>query len=89
MGSGSSSSSRCSAVFITAEYAITKPTSNSIFLAHYSVKLYPYAWLLTVPLNFVVVTLYNRFLSKLGCFRMFLCTIFATMGINALSGAYM
>ncbi len=74
--------------FITAEYAITKPTSNSIFLAHYSVKLYPYAWLLTVPLNLVVVTLYNRFLSKLGCFKMFLCTIFLTMGINVLSGAF-
>lgn len=74
--------------FITAEYAITKPTSNSIFLAHYSVKLYPYAWLLTVPLNLVVVTLYNRFLSKLGCFKMFLCTIFLTMGINILSGAF-
>lgn len=74
--------------FITAEYAITKPTSNSIFLAHYSVKLYPYAWLLTVPLNLVIVTLYNRFLSKLGCFKMFLCTIFLTMGINVLSGAF-
>ena len=74
--------------FITAEYAITKLTSNSIFLAHYSVKLYPYAWLLTVPLNLAVVTLYNRFLSKLGCFKMFLCTIFLTMGINVLSGAF-
>ncbi|MDN3508450.1 MAG: Npt1/Npt2 family nucleotide transporter [Candidatus Neptunochlamydia sp.] len=74
--------------FITAEYAIIKPTSNSIFLTYYSVKLYPYAWLLTVPLNLVVVTLYNRFLSKLGCFKMFLCTIFLTMGINVLSGAF-
>ncbi len=74
--------------FITAEYAITKPTSNSIFLAHYSVKLYPYAWLLTIPLNLIVVTLYNRFLSRLGCFRMFLSTIFLTIGINALCGAF-
>lgn len=74
--------------FITAEYAITKPTSNSIFLAHYSVKLYPYAWLLTVPLNLLIVTLYNRFLSKLGCFRMFLCTIFLTMGINVFVGTF-
>ncbi|MCB1081618.1 MAG: hypothetical protein KDK63_00580 [Chlamydiia bacterium] len=74
--------------FITAEYAITKPTSNSIFLAHYSVKLYPYAWLLTVPLNLVVVALYNRFLAKLGCFRMFLCTTIVTMVVNFLSGLY-
>ena len=74
--------------FITAEYAITKPTSNSIFIAHYGMKLYPYAWLATVPLNLIIVTLYNRFLPLLGCFRMFLCTIALTMGINALSGLY-
>ncbi len=74
--------------FITAEYAITKPTSNSIFLAHYSVKLYPYAWLLTVPLNFLAVTLYNRFLPRLGCFRMFLWTVGVTIGINTLCGLY-
>ncbi len=74
--------------FITAEYAITKPTSNSIFLSHYSVKLYPYAWLLTVPFNLLAVTLYNRFLSRLGCFRMFLCTVVVTMGINAFCGLY-
>ncbi len=74
--------------FITAEYAITKPTSNSIFLAHYSVELYPYAWLLTVPLNLVVVTFYNRFLSKLGCFKIFLCTVCLTMGINVFSGTF-
>ena len=71
---------------ITAEYAVTKPTSNSIFLSHYSVKLYPYAWLLTVPLNLVVVTLYNRFLHRIGCFKMFLCTTVATMGVNVLCG---
>lgn len=73
---------------ITAEYAITKPTSNSIFLAHYSVKLYPYAWLLTVPLNLVVVYLYNRFLSKLGCFQMFVCTTVTTMALNVLCGEF-
>ncbi|NGX51082.1 MAG: hypothetical protein K1060chlam2_00939 [Chlamydiae bacterium] len=74
--------------FINAEYAITKPTSNSIFIAHYGVKLYPYAWLATVPLNLLVVTLYNRFLPRLGCFRMFLLTIVLTMGINVISGIF-
>ena len=74
--------------FITAEYAITKPTSNSIFIAHYGMKLYPYAWLATVPLNLIIVTLYNRFLPKLGCFRMFLCSVALTIGINTLAGLY-
>ena len=73
---------------ITAEYAITKPTSNSIFLSHYSVQLYPYAWLLTVPVNFLVVSLYNRFLDRLGCFKVFLCTTVGTIFINLLSGLF-
>jgi len=73
---------------ITSEYAITKPTSNSIFITHYGIKLYPYAWLATVPLNFLVVTLYNRFLPRLGCFPIFLCSILCTIGINVLSGFY-
>jgi len=74
--------------FITAEYAITKPTSNSIFITHYGMKLFPYAWLATVPLNLLIVTLYNRFLPRLGCFRMVLCSAVLIMGINALSGLY-
>ncbi len=77
-----------SGFFITAEYAITKPTSNSIFLAHYNVSLYPYAWLLTIPLNLLVVTFYNRFLERFGCFRMFLTTVFTTMGINGVCALF-
>ena len=68
--------------FITSEYAVTKPTSTSIFIEHYGMRLYPYAWLATLPLNLCVVTLYNRFLPYLGCFRMFVCTIFLTIGVN-------
>ncbi|MCB1107927.1 MAG: hypothetical protein KDK76_07525 [Chlamydiia bacterium] len=74
--------------FITTEYAITKPISNSIFLAHYSVKLYPYAWLLTVPLNLLTVVLYNKLLPRFGCFRMLLSTALLTMGINVFCGLY-
>jgi len=73
---------------ITAEYAITKPTSNSIFISHYTVKWLPYAWLATVPLNLLVVSLYNRFLSTLGCFRLFLITVFLTIALNLFSAIY-
>lgn len=73
---------------ITAEYAITKPTSNSIFIAHYSVKWLPYAWLATVPLNLLTVSLYNRFLPILGCFRLFLITVGLTLGINLFSALF-
>ena len=70
---------------ITSEYAVTKSTSNSIFIAHYTVKCLPYAWLATVPLNLLVVSLYNRFLPQLGCFRLFLITVGITLGVNTLS----
>lgn len=73
---------------ITAEYSITATSSKSIFLTYYNVKIYPYVWILTVPLNLLVVALYNRFLHKLGCFNMLLCTILLTMGINVVSGAF-
>jgi len=74
---------------ITCEYSITKPTSNSIFITHNTVKLLPYAWLLTVPLNLLVVSLYNRFLPLIGCFRLFLVTVGITIGINTISATFM
>lgn len=73
---------------ITAEYAVTKPTSNSIFITHYTVKWLPYAWLATVPLNLLVVSLYNRFLPILGCFRLFLLTVGLTIGVNVFSASF-
>ncbi len=72
---------------ITSEYAITKPASNSIFLAHYPVTYLPYAWLATVPLNFLAVSFYNRLLNRLGSFRMCLCFIGVTLVVN-LSSAF-
>ena len=51
-------------------------------------SLYPYAWLLTIPINLLVVTFYNRFLERFGCFKMFLITVFVTMGINSVCGLF-
>lgn len=68
---------------ITSEYAITRPTSNSIFISAYGVKLFPYAWLATLPLNLLLVGLYNRCLPKFGAFKLqiFLTTLTIGMGI--------
>ncbi len=55
---------------IAGEYAITRPASTSIFLSVYSTKHLPLVWLATVPLNFLVVYLYNRFLPRIGPIRM-------------------
>ncbi len=57
---------------ICADYAIIRPASNSLFIESYTAKGFPYAWIVAVPINFLVVFLYNRFLPKFGIFRMFL-----------------
>lgn len=67
---------------IAAEYAIIRPVSNSLFIFSYTSSFFPYAWLATVPLNLLVVTLYNRYLPRLGCFRMFLIIAMVIGGGN-------
>jgi AAA family ATP:ADP antiporter len=57
--------------FISMEYAVIRPVSNAIFLTAYGSGVFPYAWLATVPLNLFIVSLYNKYLPRLGCFRMF------------------
>ena len=56
---------------ISAEYAVIRPVSSSLLVTSYSSSILPYAWLFTVPLNFVLVFLYNRYLPKVGISRMF------------------
>ena len=55
---------------ITSEASIIKAVSNSVFIASYSANFLPFAWLALLPLNLVVVSAYNRFLPKIGCFKM-------------------
>ncbi len=68
--------------FICGEYAIIRPVSNSLFIHAYSSQFFPYAWLAVIPLNFLIVSLYNYFLPKWGCAKLFLATIAFVMGGN-------
>jgi ATP/ADP translocase len=70
---------------ITFEYAITKPTSNSIFISTYSVTCFPYAWLALILLNFLVVIAFNRLLPKLGCLKLQAIICFFTIAMNTFS----
>jgi len=74
---------------ITADYGIVRPVSNSIFLTQHGTDLFPYAWLAIVPLNFLLVELYNRFLSRLGIQRMFLAIIFFVAFVNTFCAIFM
>lgn len=69
---------------ISAEYAITRPASTSIFLETFSSEGVPYVWLATVPLNLFIVYLYNRFLPRIGPIKMMGTLVLATAGFNAL-----
>ena len=51
---------------ISMEYGVTRPASQSLFLASYSSAYIPYAWLATVPLNYLLVSFYNWMLMRKG-----------------------
>ncbi|MDN3505273.1 MAG: Npt1/Npt2 family nucleotide transporter [Rhabdochlamydiaceae bacterium] len=74
---------------ICIEASITKAVSNSIFLGSYGVDLLPYAWFAVVPLNLIIVSLYNRFLPKIGCFKMLAYSTLLTIGFNFFSAYYL
>ncbi len=74
---------------ITAEYAIIRPVSNSVFIEAYGTAGFPYAWIAIVPLNWILVSLYNRFLPRLGCFNMFLVIVGSVMALNVIFGLFL
>ncbi len=57
--------------FIGCEYAIARPVSNALFITAYTTSFLPFAWIATVPLNLLLVGLYNQYLPRLGCWKMF------------------
>ncbi|MCH9613684.1 MAG: hypothetical protein SP1CHLAM54_06930 [Chlamydiia bacterium] len=74
---------------ITLEYAICKPTSNSVFIDVYGVRALPFAWLLTIPLNLFIVTLYNRFIPKLGPLKLLIYSTSAVICLNTAAAFFL
>lgn len=74
---------------ITAEHSIVKPISYSVFISHFSAAYFPYAWLAMLPLNFLVVSLYNKFLPKLGCFRTAVVVVTLIAGMNIICSFFL
>lgn len=75
--------------FITADYAIIRPVSNSVFIHSYTSQFFPYAWLAAVPLNLILVSLYNRYLPKLGCLKMCFIILSLIVGGNVLFALFL
>lgn len=70
---------------IAMEYSITRPALNSLFVTAYGPEAFPWVWMGTVPLNFLIIWLYNRYLPRLGPVSMMGCVIAGVVAINALS----
>lgn len=70
--------------FIAAEYAVIRPVSNALLITSFSSSIFPYLWLATVPVNLLVVSLYNRYLSKVGILPMFFLVGFLIVGFSML-----
>ncbi|MEK7339422.1 MAG: Npt1/Npt2 family nucleotide transporter [Candidatus Rhabdochlamydia sp.] len=70
--------------FISMDYAIVRPVSNALFITDYGVHFFPYAWLFSIPLNLLLVGLYNKYLPKLGCLKTYLSLAIAVICINCI-----
>lgn len=72
---------------ITGEFSTTKPVSCSLFLSHFSSTYLPLAWIALLPINFLAVSIYNRYLAKLGCFKIAALSVGFTILVNT-TGAF-
>jgi AAA family ATP:ADP antiporter len=77
-----------SGFFISMEYAVVRPVSNGLFLTFFSAADLPIAWLCVVPLNLAVVAIYNRYLPKWGCKKMFLLTSFVISSFSLVAAFF-
>lgn len=67
---------------ISADYAIIRPVSNSLFIHQYGSGFFPHVWLVSLPFNLAVVALYNFLLPKVGCLKLFIGTTVAVIAGN-------
>ncbi len=70
---------------IAMEYSITRPALNALFVTAYGPEAFPWVWMGTVPLNFLIIWLYNRYLPTLGPVSMMGRIIAGVVVVNALS----
>ena len=68
--------------FISADYSVIRPVSNSLFISAYGTHFFPYAWMISIPLNLLLVGLYNKYLPKFGCLKTFLIIASSIVAVN-------
>lgn len=72
----------CCTFFICVDYAMVRPIGNSLFINSFGTRFFPYAWIAMVPVNFLLVGLYNRLLPKWGTKRLFFTLMSTVFVVN-------
>ncbi len=73
---------------ISCEYGVTRPASCSIFISAYSASWIPYVWIASIPINFFAICLYNRYLPRFGCWKVFLFVVSMVIIVNTTAGFF-
>ena len=53
-------------LLITMDYSCLRPAATSLFVTHFGSKSLPWVWLLALPINFLMVSLFNKLQSRYG-----------------------
>jgi AAA family ATP:ADP antiporter len=78
-----------SGLCITWDYSIVRPASTSIFIDCYGAAALPYAWIAMIPITLLIVSLYNYFVVRWGCLKVFLTSTLTVILINTLAALFL
>lgn len=70
---------------IAGEYGITRPASHSLFVSTFGSGFIPFLWLATVPINFLAISLYNKYIPRLGPLKMWSLVSLSVVIVNGLA----
>ncbi len=65
-----------------------RPAGQSLFIHFFGSKTLPYVWVFSIPFNLAVVSFYNYFLPKWGCFRIFLISALSIAAGNTVAACF-
>jgi AAA family ATP:ADP antiporter len=67
---------------ITLDYSCLRPAAHALFITHFGSKALPWVWLMSLPINFLIVAFFNKNQAKWGSRRLSLFFPLVVMGIN-------
>lgn len=69
---------------ITLDYSCLRPAAHALFITHFGSKALPWVWLISLPINFLIVALFNKCQAKFGSRRLSLIFPSLVIVINCL-----